>query len=152
MFREVLCENHFFEICLVGLSELHLALLGSSRPLPGQSWGPDGTQNPPKAAPKLGQKWVQKGIQFWVALGPILGSVLGSKTEGWAGPFFGWLQEPLSGLILASFCLLPGLSWVHLGLLLASLGLILASFWPHLGPLGLSWRPLGFFLALSWPS
>ena len=65
-----------------------MALLGSSRPLPGQSWGPDGTQNPPKATPKLDQKWVQKGIQFWAALGPILGSVLGPKTVSSGGHIF----------------------------------------------------------------
>ena len=41
--QTVTYENHFFERRLFGLSELHLALLGSSRPLPGQSWGPDGT-------------------------------------------------------------------------------------------------------------
>ena len=52
--QTVLCENHFLECRLFGLSELHLALLGSSRPLPGQSWGPDGTQNP--AALPLGSQ------------------------------------------------------------------------------------------------
>ena len=58
--QTVLCENHFFESRLFGLSELHLALLGSSRPLPGQSWCPDGTQNLLKNYPKLDKKWVQK--------------------------------------------------------------------------------------------
>ena len=70
--QTVLCKNHFFESCLFGLSELHLALLGSSRPLPGQSWGPDGTQKPPKATPKLDKKWLQKGIQLgcsWTRFG-----------------------------------------------------------------------------------
>ena len=86
--QTVLCENHFFESRLFGLSELHLALLGSSRPLLGQSWGPEGTQKVPKAPPNLDQKWLQKGIQFWAALGPILGSVWGPKTEGSEGPFF----------------------------------------------------------------
>ena len=61
---------------------------------------------------------------------------------------FGVAPEPPSGPILASFWLLPGLSWAHLGPNLAPLGLILAPFWPHLGPLGLSWRPLGPVLAL----
>ena len=152
--QTVPCENHFFESRLFGLSELHLALLGSSRPLPGQSWGPDGTQNPPKATPKLDRKWVQKGIQFWAALGPILGSVLGPKSARGAhfSRFFGVSPEPPSGPILASFWLLPGLSWAHLGPNLAPLGPILASFWPHLGPLGLSCRLLGLFLALSWLS
>ena len=86
--QEVLCENHFFESRLFGLSELRLALLGCSRPLPGQSWGPDGTQKTLKATPKLDQKWLQKGIQFWAALGPILGSVLGPKTGAPGGHIF----------------------------------------------------------------
>ena len=84
----VLCESHFFESRLFGLSELHLALLGSSRPLLGQSWGPEGTQKVPKAPPNLDQKWLQKGIQFWAALGPILGSILGSKTRRLGGTHF----------------------------------------------------------------
>ena len=50
------------------------------------------------------------------------------------------------GPILASFWLLPGLSWAHLGPILAPLGFILAPFWPHLGPLGLSCRRLGALL------
>ena len=82
--RKPLFRNRLF-----GLSELHLALLGSSIPLPGQSWGADGSQKTLKSGPKLGQKWVQKGIQFWVALGPILGPVLGPKKRRSAGPFFG---------------------------------------------------------------
>ena len=86
--QTVLCENHFFDSRLFGLSELHLALLGSSRPLPGQFWGPDGTQKLPKATPKLDQKWIQKGRQFWAALGPILGSVLGPKTCAHGGHSF----------------------------------------------------------------
>ena len=87
--QTVLCENHFFESRLLGLSELHLPLLGSSRPLPGQSWGPDGIQKLPKATPKLDQKWLQKGIQFWAALGPILESVLGPKTVSSGSPLGG---------------------------------------------------------------
>ena len=86
--QTVLCENHFFDSRLFGLSELHLALLGSSRPLPGQFWGPDGTQNRPKATPKFDQKWLQKGIQFWAALGLILGSVLGPKSRPLGGHIF----------------------------------------------------------------
>ena len=86
--QSVRCENHFFDSRLFGLSELHLALLGSSRPLPGQSWGPDGTQKLPKATPKLDQKWVQKGSQFWAALGPILGSILEPKTMVCGGHIF----------------------------------------------------------------
>ena len=64
--QTVLCENHFFDSRLFGLSELYLALLGSSRPLPGQSWGPDGTQNPPKSDPKIAPKMGPK-------IDPILG-------------------------------------------------------------------------------
>ena len=54
--QTALCENHFFESRLFGLSEFHLALLGSSRPLPGQSWGPDGTQKTPRSNPKSAPK------------------------------------------------------------------------------------------------
>ena len=58
--QTVLCENHFFASRLFGFSELHLALLGSSRPLLGQSWGPDGTQKTPKSDPKIGPKMTPK--------------------------------------------------------------------------------------------
>ena len=86
--QTVLCENHFFQCRLFGLSELHLALLGSSRPLPGQSSGQDGPRKTPKSDPKLHQKGLQKGSQFWAALGPILGSVLGPKTCPFGGHTF----------------------------------------------------------------
>ena len=157
--QTVLCENHFFNSRLFGLSELHLALLGSSRPLPGQSWGPDGTQKTPKNNPKIGPKmapkrdlvlgcsWTHFGVHFG-AQGAQNGVLRGAHFS----TFFGVSPEPPSGSILAPFWLLPGLSWAPLGPILAPLGLILAPFWPHLGPLGRSWRPLGLFLALSWPS
>jgi len=154
--QTVLCENHFFESRLFGLSELHLALLGSSRPLPGQSWGPDGTQNRLKSDPKIGPKMGPKmdpilgcsWTNFGAHSGTQNGGIRGTLFQG----FFGVAPEHHSGPILASFWLHPALSWTHLGPFLAPLGPILASFWPHLGPLGLSWRPLGLFLALSWPS
>ena len=117
---------------LFGLLELHLVLLGSSRPLPGQSWGPDGSQKTPKSGPKFGQKWVQKGIQFWIALGPFLGLAVSS-----AGTIFqcfsGWLQDPF---------LVP--SWSHFGSFLVSLGLLWGPTWPLLA---LSWPHFGFILA-----
>ena len=153
--QTVLCENHFFESRLFGLSELHLALLGSSRPLPGQSWGPDGTQKPPKATPKLDQKWLQKGIQFWAALGPILGSVLGPKTVSSGGHIFQgfseWLQSPLlapSWLHFGSFLASLGLLWGPTWPLLAYLGPILAPSWPSWPFLSPSWSLLGLVLAL----
>ena len=83
--QTVLCENHFFESRLFGLSELHLALVGSSRPLPGQSWGPDGTQNrlksDPKIGPKMGPKmdpilgcsWTHFGVHFGAQNGVLRG-------------------------------------------------------------------------------
>ena len=49
-------EIHFFESLPFGLSEPLLVLLGSSWPLPGPSWGPDGSQNEPKREPKMGPK------------------------------------------------------------------------------------------------
>ena len=114
---------------LFGLLELHLVLLGSSRPLPGQSWGPDGSQKTSKSGPKFGQKWVQKGIQFWIALEPFLGLVLGSKTVSSAGTIFqcfsGWLQSSL---------LAP--SWLHFGSFLASLGFLLGPTWFFMFRLG----------------
>ena len=85
--RQSNAKTTFLKVVFL-FSELHLALLGSSIPLPGQSWGPDGSQKTSKSGPKFGQKLVQKGIQFWAALGPILGPVLGSKTVGLGGPFF----------------------------------------------------------------
>ena len=112
--QTVLRENHFFGSRLFGLSELHLALLGSSRPLPGQSWGPDGTQKPLKTTPKFDQKWVPKLIPFWGALGPILGPILGPKMEGWGGRFFKVFSEWLRSFLLAP----SALSWAHLGLIL----------------------------------
>ena len=98
--QTVLCENHFFESRLFGLSELHLALLGSSRPLPGQSWGPDGTQKTPKSDPKIGPKrapkrelvldcsWTHFGVRF----GPQKGSLRGAHFSSFSlfsGSFFG---------------------------------------------------------------
>ena len=134
-----LCENHFFESRLFGLSELHLALLGSSRPLPGQSWGPDGTQNPPKATLKLSQKWVQKWIQFWLLLDPFWGPFWGLKRRGARDPFSRFFRGgsrapfwPYLGLILAPSWPLLGSSWPHLGL-----------FWLHLGPILVPSRPSG---------
>ena len=154
--QTVLCENHFFESRLFGLSELHLALLGSSRPLPGQSWGPDGTQNRPKRDPKSGSKMGPKMDPIlgpsWVTFGAYFGTQ--NRFLRWThfSMFFGVAPEPPSGPILALFWLHPARSWVHLGPFSAPLGPILVSFWSHLGPLGLSWRPLGLFLALSRPS
>ena len=158
------------------LSELHLALLGSSRSLPGQSWGPDGTQKIFKSGPKLVQKLVQNGIQFWVALGPILGPVLGSKTEVCPGHFFKVFRcvsgrtssstPSTSGLHIGGKCIcfssakytscskVSIFHWqnachVHLGPILAPSWRHLALSWTHLGPF-LAY--LGLILASSWPS
>ena len=148
--QTILCENHLFGSRLFGFSELHLALLGSSTPLPGQSWGPDGTQNPPKATPKLDQKWFQKGIQFWSALGPILGLVLGPKTGGQGEPIFDVFRSgsrapfwPYLDFILAPSWPLLGSSWAQLGPSWPHLGPILVSSWPSWPLLSPSWCPLG---------
>ena len=154
--QTVLCENHFFESRLFGLSELHLALLGSSRPLPGQSWGPDGTQNRPKRDPKSGPKMGPKMDPIlgpsWTHFGAHFGVQNGCARGTHFSTFFGVAPEPPSGPILVSCWLHPARSWAHLGPFSAPLGPIVASFWPHLCSLCLSWRPLGFFLALSRPS
>ena len=75
--QTVLCENHLFGSRLFGFSELHLALLGSSRPLPGQFWGADGTQKPPKSDPKMAPKMSPKMDLIlgssWTYFGVILG-------------------------------------------------------------------------------
>ena len=106
--QTVLCENHFFDSRLFGFLELHLALLGSSRPLPGQFWGPDGIQNrtksDPKMAPKmspkmdpiLGSSWTNFGGHFGVILA-LSGAATGQDTIKSRNPK--WPQ------ILRSLCL-----------------------------------------------
>ena len=79
-------ENHFFESRLLGLSDLHLALLGSSWPLPGPSWGPDGSQNGPKREFKMGPKMGPKLGPFLGCSQAHFGAHFGSKTE--------WLHPP----------------------------------------------------------
>ena len=98
--QTVLCENHFLESCLFGLSELHLALLGSSRSLPGQSWGPDGTQKTPKSDPKIepkmapkrdplwGCSWTRFGVLFGAQNGVLRGAHFSSFSL-FSGSFFG---------------------------------------------------------------
>ena len=140
-----------------------MALLGSSRPLPGQSWGPDGTQKTPKSDPKirpkmtpkrepvLGCSWNHFGVRFGAqnvcARGAHFSRCFSKiKTSLQTFVFF-MLQSPLLAL-----------SWAHLGSFLASLGLILAPAWP---PLASSWPHFGLILALlavlgallasSWP-
>ena len=143
--QTVLCENHFFDSRLFGLSELHLALLGSSRPLLGQFWGPDGTQNRPKSDPKMAPK-----------MSPNMDPILGSS---WT--YFGVILGP-SWLLPGLSCFRPGGRffkvfrsvsrapfWLHLGLILAPSWPLLGSSWPHLGS---SWPLLGLILASSWPS
>ena len=91
--QTVLCESFFFESHLFGLSELHLALLGSSRPLPGQSWGPDGTQNrlkrDPKSGPKMGLKMDPILDPFWATFGAHFGVQNGVPRGGTFSMFFG---------------------------------------------------------------
>ena len=173
----ILCENHFFENRFFRFLELYLALLGSSRPLPGQSWGPDGTQKPPKSdpkvAPKLGPKMDPILGCSWTHFGVHFGVQNGSARGAHFSRFFGVSPEPPSGPILASFWLHvgsvlapswphPGLSWpllAHLGPSWPHLGSILAPSWPLLAPLcallapswHYSWPHLGSILAPSWP-
>ena len=109
-----------------------------------QKWPKIGSKNGPKFSQILGCSWTYFGAHFGIQNGVLRGDHFSM--------FFWVAPGPLSGSILVSFWLLPGLSWASLGPNLAPLGLILASFWFHLGALGLSWRPLGLFLALSWLS
>ena len=114
----------FFESRLFRFLEVYLALLGSSKLLPGQSCGPDCTQNRPKNNPKIGPKtgpkwdpilsrsWTHFGVHFGVQNGGIWGPL----SQGSSG----WLQSPI---------LAP--SWPHFGSILPSLGLILAPSWPR---------------------
>ena len=69
--QAVLCENHFFESCLFGLSELHWAPLGSSRPLPGPSWGPDGPKSSQKRPQHLSKNESKNGSSFGLLLDPF---------------------------------------------------------------------------------
>ena len=143
--QTVLCENHFFESRLFGLSELHLALLGSSRPLPGQSWGPDGTQNRLKSDPKIGPKMSPKMDAIlsssWANFGVILG-------PSWLLPGLSWFRP--GGTFFKVFRIVSRAPfWPYLGLILAPSWPLLGSSWAQLGP---SWPHLGPILASSWPS
>ena len=91
--QTVLCENHFFESRLFGLSQLHLALLGSSRSLPGQSWCPDGNQNGLKRDPKSILKMCLKMDPIlgpsWATFGAHFGAQNGVPRGGIFSMFFG---------------------------------------------------------------
>ncbi len=109
--QTVLCENHFFEHCLFGLSELHLALLGSSRPLPGQSSGPDGTRMTPKSDPKIGPKRAPKRDPIlsssWTHFGVRFGAQNVCARGVHFSSFFGKIKTSLETFV---FFMLPGVS------------------------------------------
>ena len=97
--QTVHCENRFFDSRLFSFLELQLALLGPSRPLPGQSCGPE---NPLLAS-------------SWLHFGPIL-ALLASLGALLA----------LSWLHLGNMLAHLGRTWLHLGLSCLHLGPILA--------------------------
>ncbi len=120
-----------------------MALLGSSRPLPGQSWGPDGTQKPPKCDPKIAPK-----------MGPKRDPVLGCSWTRF-GVRFGPQNVSTRGAHFSSFSLFSG---SFFGTPFAPKTLFFAmknkDFGLHFGPQnGVLWRPFfSSFLSFSKPS